>query len=99
MHKPMSLARATLAACLLLLSWQVTAVELPKGLLVLDGRDAPPLVLNNMDGESWDIADARGRWLFVHFWAAWCGPCREEMPTIQAIFPQFDAAGTGDCAD
>ena len=31
MRKPMSLARATLAACLLLLSWQVTAVELPKG--------------------------------------------------------------------
>jgi len=90
MHKPMSLARATLAACLLLLSWQVTAVELPKGLLVLDGRAAPPLVLNDLDGERWDIGDARGRWLFVHFWAAWCGPCREEMPTIQAIFPQFD---------
>ena len=57
---------------------------------MLDGRAAPPLVLNNIDGERWDIGDARGRWLFVHFWAAWCGPCREEMPTIQAIFPQFD---------
>ena len=90
MHNPMSLARVLACACLLLLSWQTTATELPKGLLVLDGRAAPPLVLNDMDGERWDINDSRGHWVFVHFWAAWCGPCREEMPTIQAIFPQFD---------
>ncbi len=90
MHNRMSPARVLMGACLLLLSWQVSATELPKGILVLDGRDAPPLVLSDMDGERWDIADARGRWLFVHFWAAWCGPCREEMPTIQAIFPQFE---------
>ena len=62
----------------------------PKGIMQLDGRDAPPLQLDNMDGESWDIEAARGRRIFVHFWASWCGPCREEMPTIQAIYPQFN---------
>ena len=91
MRNRLTLVRAMACACLLFLSWQVAAGELPKGILTLDGRAAPPLVLENMDGESWDIGDARGRWVFVHFWAAWCGPCREEMPTIQAIFPQFDA--------
>jgi thiol-disulfide isomerase/thioredoxin len=71
--------------------WEGTAGEgLPKGILKLDGRDAPPLVLEDMDGESWDLEQARGRWVFVHFWASWCGPCRKEMPTIQAIHPQFD---------
>ena len=79
-----------LACVCLLLSWQATAGELPKGILTLDGREAPPLVLNNMDGDSWDLSEARGHWAFVHFWATWCGPCRREMPTIQAIFPQFD---------
>ena len=79
-----------LACVCLLLSWQATAAELPKGILTLDGRAAPPLVLNNMDGDSWDLSDARGHWVFVHFWATWCGPCRREMPTIQAIFPKFD---------
>ncbi len=63
---------------------------LPKGILKLDGRDAPPLVLEDMDGKTWDIGKARGRWVFVHFWASWCGPCRREMPTIQAIYPEFD---------
>ena len=81
-----------LACVCLLLSWQATAAELPKGILTLDGREAPPLVLNNMDGETWDLSEARGHWAFVHFWATWCGPCRREMPTIQAIFPQFDPA-------
>lgn len=81
-----------LAGVCLLLSWQATAGELPRGLLTLDGREAPPLVLNNMDGERWDLSEARGHWVFVHFWATWCGPCRKEMPTIQAIFPQFDPA-------
>lgn len=65
--------------------------RLPKGILPLDGRDAPPLQLDNMDGETWNLEAARGRWVFVHFWATWCGPCREEMPTIQAIYPLFDS--------
>lgn len=79
--------------CLFLLafSWHGVAGEnLPKGILTLDGRQAPPLMLEDMDGETWDIQDARGRWVFVHFWASWCGPCRKEMPTIQAIYPKFD---------
>jgi thiol-disulfide isomerase/thioredoxin len=76
---------------LLCCSVQASGTEtLPKGVLKLDGRDAPPLVLENMDGEPWDISKARGRWVFVHFWATWCGPCRREMPTIQAIYPEFD---------
>jgi thiol-disulfide isomerase/thioredoxin len=79
--------------CLLLVSLPgIAADALPKGLLVLDGRAAPPLVLDDMDGERWDIGEASGRWLFVHFWATWCGPCREEMPTIQAIVPKIDPA-------
>ena len=90
MRKQLTRLRAVACVCLLLLSWQITASELPKGLLTLDGRDAPPLVLKNMDGEIWDLSEARGHWVFVHFWATWCGPCRREMPTIQAIFPEFD---------
>ena len=91
MRNQPTLVRVLASACLLLLAWQVTAAELPKGILTLDGRDAPPLQLKNLDGGSWDIREARGRWVFVHFWATWCGPCRREMPTIQAIFPQFDS--------
>lgn len=64
--------------------------KLPKGIMQLDGKPAPELKLKNMDGEAFDLSLKKGKWLFVHFWAAWCGPCRKEMPTIQAILPKID---------
>jgi thiol-disulfide isomerase/thioredoxin len=82
--------RILIAGTLLMPAWQVAADELPRGIMTLDGRAAPPLVLENMDDVTWTLDEARGRWVFVHFWATWCGPCRKEMPTIQTIYPQFD---------
>jgi thiol-disulfide isomerase/thioredoxin len=93
MRKQRAIVRTLGLLCVLLYSWHSVAGEsLPKGIMKLDGRAAPALLLEDMDGQAWDIGEARGRWVFVHFWAAWCGPCRREMPTIQVIYPQFDAA-------
>lgn len=78
-------------ASLLTFSVNATAEnKLPKGLMKLQGQDAPALILKNLDDESWDITQSRGHWVFLHFWASWCGPCREEMPTIQAIVEKFE---------
>jgi thiol-disulfide isomerase/thioredoxin len=66
--------------------------KLPKGILALDGRPAPPLQLEDMDGNAYSLAEARGHWVFVHFWASWCGPCRREMPTIQQMVSRLDAS-------
>ena len=91
MPKRRAINRSLAWLAVLLLSWPCIAGEgLPKGIMKLDGRAAPALLLEDLDGQAWDITEARGRWIFVHFWAAWCGPCRREMPTIQAIYPQFD---------
>ena len=59
--------------------------RLPPGLIELKPRPAPALRLANMDGKVYDLRDLRGHWVMVHFWASWCGPCRREMPTIQAM--------------
>lgn len=35
------------------------------------------------------LADFRGKVLFINFWATWCQPCREEMPSIEGLFKRF----------
>ena len=66
---------------------------LPRGIIVVDERDAPDLVLKDIDGDTFDLSQSRGKWIFTHFWASWCGPCRKEMPTIQAIADEFKDSG------
>jgi thiol-disulfide isomerase/thioredoxin len=66
-------------------AWPSGAADLPPGVMAVDGQPAPALRLNSIDGASYDLTRARGHWVFVHFWASWCGPCKREMPAIQRM--------------
>lgn len=41
--------------------------------------------LKSLDGRELSLADFKDKVVFVNVWATWCGPCREEMPGIQAL--------------
>lgn len=47
--------------------------------------DVPALQVATIDGGSYDLAEHRGQWVVVNFWATWCSPCLKEMPELSAL--------------
>ena len=49
------------------------------------GGPTSPLALKDPDGHLHDLVDYRGTVLLVNFWATWCAPCRDELPSLERL--------------
>ncbi len=46
--------------------------------------------LPDMQGKMRKLSDFRGKVVFLNFWATWCKPCEEEMPSMQALYENLN---------
>jgi peroxiredoxin len=57
--------------------------------LVKSGTKAPNFHLEDLKGQKVELRHLRGKVVFLNFWATWCSPCKEEMPSMEELCKQF----------
>jgi peroxiredoxin len=56
-------------------------------------RENADFTLKELNGQSWNLKEQRGKVVVLNFWATWCPPCRKEMPDLESLYEQFRGQG------
>src|SRR3990172_6948806 len=62
---------------------------LKAGIQPIKEKLAPNFRLENLNGQKVELKQFKGKIIFLNFWATWCGPCKEEMPSLEVLHRQF----------
>ena len=57
------------------------------------GKLAPAFTLNDVNGKKVTLSEYKGKVILINFWATFCGPCKDEMPSLNNLFLAFKKDG------
>ncbi len=77
---------AAIAACFILCA---NASAAP----ALVGEAAPDFALRSLKDANMRLSEHLGQVVLINFWATWCGPCRQQMPQLDALYAKYQRAG------
>jgi peroxiredoxin len=58
-----------------------------------DKVDPIDFTLPLLNGTRQKLSDLKGKVVFLNFWATWCPPCRQEMPSMETLYQRFKGQG------
>lgn len=80
-------------AAILALTFAIVWMQSAKYELLAVGKPAPDFSLSDLNDKPYRLSDFRGKVVFLNFWATWCKPCREEMPSMEILNKNFEKDG------
>ena len=77
------------------LSPQAVADQIRKAGIDVPNRDLPSqdFTLESLGGDKVSLSSFKGKVVLLSFWATWCGPCKQEMPEMQALYQKLKGRG------
>ncbi len=60
-----------------------------ESLKAIEGLKSPNFTLNDRSGSIISLDSLKGNSVFLNFWATWCKPCRDELPSIQTLYNEM----------
>lgn len=61
--------------------------------LLAPGTPAPDFTLATPDGAMVSLADLRGQYVVIDFWASWCPDCRKDLPAVKSLYERHASQG------